>query len=312
MRRIPQYLSLGALAALVGCANNVAGTPTQSGLTPASSAVSAKSSAFRTELTKPPKGSGFTTKYVQLVIFENTAYDEIIGNSNAPYINSLANDWALMTQSYAITHPSEPNYLALFSGSTQGVSSDACPVSFKVKNLGSELIAKKGLSFTGYAESMPSNGYTGCQAVPDQYASGYLYMRKHVPWPDFTDIPAANSIVYPGPLSSPPSSFTWITPNMCDDMHDCSISTGDTWASNNLPNLISWDAANNGVLILTFDEDDGSSGNHIVTILAGNVNPGSYSQKINHYSVLRTIEDIFKLKPLANAASASPIAGVVK
>ncbi|MGA2759854.1 MAG: alkaline phosphatase family protein [Candidatus Cybelea sp.] len=253
----------------------------------------------------------YTTKYVQLVIFENESYDDVIGSSQAPYITGLSNTWANMTQSFAITHPSQPNYLALFSGSTQGVTGDQCPVSFGVQSLGSELLKAK-VSFTGYAESMPSNGYTGCMADADTLPSGWLYMRKHVPWPDFTKIPASVSIVYPGPLKKPPSQFTWITPNMCDDMHDCPISTGDAWAKKNLPKLIKWDVANAGLLILTFDENDGSAGNQIPTILIGNVNPGQYSQTINHYSVLRTIEDIFGLKHLGSSGSATPIQGVVK
>ncbi|MGA8796796.1 MAG: alkaline phosphatase family protein [Candidatus Cybelea sp.] len=255
--------------------------------------------------------AAITTKYVQLVIFENESYDDVIGSPQAPYITGLSKTWANMTQSFAITHPSEPNYLALFSGSTQGVSSDQCPVSFSVQSLGSELLKAK-ISFTGYAESMPYDGFTGCMAVPDTLPSGWLYMRKHVPWPDFTKIPGSVSIVYPGPLKKPPSLFTWITPNMCNDMHDCAISTGDKWAKKNLPKLIAWDQANNGVLILTFDENDGSPGNQIPTILIGNVNPGQYSQTINHYSVLRTIEDIFGLKHLGESGSATPIMGVVK
>jgi acid phosphatase len=253
----------------------------------------------------------YTTKYVQLVIFENTSYNQIIGNPSAPYMNGLAKKWASMTDSHAITHPSEPNYLALFSGSTQGINSDVCPVTFGTASLGSALIAA-GLSFTGYAESMPRNGFLGCMAVPDKLPSGWLYMRKHVPWPDFTKVPRSDSVVYPGPISKPQSSFIWITPNMCNDIHDCPIATGDKWASKNLPKLIAWDAANHGVLILTFDENGGSAGNQIVTILAGNVNPGKYNQNVNHYSVLRTIEDIFNLKPLGQSASAKPIAGVVK
>jgi hypothetical protein len=216
-----------------------------------------------------------------------------------------------MTQSFAITHPSEPNYLALFSGSTQGVTSDDCPVTFSVANLGSELIAA-GYSFTGFAESMPSKGFTGCQADADSLPSGWLYMRKHNPWADFTNVPASDSKPYKHAFSKPPSQFVWVTPNMCNDMHDCSIGTGDTWASKNLPKLIAWDSANDGVLILTFDENDGSAGNQIPTILMGNVNPGQYSQSINHYNVLRTIENIYGLTPVGESASASPIKGVIK
>jgi phosphatidylinositol-3-phosphatase len=258
-----------------------------------------------------PALATYTTKYVQLVIFENESYGDVIGSAHAPYITNLAKTWANMTDSHAITHPSQPNYLALFSGSTQGVAGDHCPVTFKTASLGSELI-EAGMSFTGYAESMPINGFDGCQAHPDHLPSGYLYAKKHAPWADFTKVPRRDSIVYRQPLNAPPSRFVWITPNMCDDMHDCSISTGDKWASENLPNLIAWDKANHGVLILMFDENDGSPGNQIPTILAGNVNPGTYGQNINHYSVLRTIENIFGVKPLGNAASATPIEGVIK
>lgn len=257
------------------------------------------------------QNTSYITKYVQLVIFENESYGDVIGNPQAPYINSLATEWANMTDSHAITHPSEPNYLALFSGSTQGVTGDNCPVYFKAGNLGSELL-KAGLTFTGFAQSMPYDGFKGCMGHPDSLPSGWLYMRKHVPWPDFPKLTRKVSIVYHKPLAQPTSDFVWITPNMCNDMHDCSIATGDKWASKNLPKLIAWDAANDGVLILTFDENDGSSGNQITTILAGNVNPGQYGQDINHYSVLRTIENIFGLKALGYSASAQPIEGVIK
>lgn len=292
-------VSLGIIlgAALVACA---APGVTAPGVTPSLS----KGEAGTTR-------AAYATKSVQLVIFENESYSDIIGNPKAPYINALAKKWANMTNSHAVTHPSEPNYLALFSGSTQGVTGDQCPVEFTVASLGSELI-KAGVSFTGFAESMPRDGFEGCQAHPDHLPSGYLYERKHVPWTDFTKVPRKDSVVYRKPLDQPPSQFVWITPNMCNDMHDCSIATGDTWASKNLPALISWDTANDGVLILTFDENDGSGGNQITTILAGNVNPGSYDQNINHYNVLRTVENIFGVKPLGNAASASPISGVIK
>jgi phosphatidylinositol-3-phosphatase len=216
-----------------------------------------------------------------------------------------------MTQSFAVTHPSQPNYLALFSGSTQGVASDTCPLHLGARNLGAELRAV-GVSFNGFAESAPSGGFKGCEAVPNNLPSGYLYMRKHVPWTDFSGIPSSDMRVYRKPLELPPSRFAWITPNMCNDMHDCPISTGDKWAAKNLSALIAWDAKNNGILIITFDENDGSPGNQIPTILAGNVNPGQYSQTVDHYSVLRTIETVFHVRPLGQSAAAPPISGVIK
>ena len=109
----------------------------------------------------------------------------IIGNTAAPYINtSLVPEAALMTNSHAIGHPSQPNYLALFSGSTQGVTDDSCPHSFSVANLGSEALAA-GKSFAGYSESMLIDGFTGCSSPNG------LYARKHNPWVNFTNVPAS-------------------------------------------------------------------------------------------------------------------------
>src|SRR5215469_11512192 len=124
--------------------------------------------------------------HVVIVVMENKNYGDIIGRPDeAPYLNSLAAGGATFSNSFAATHPSQPNYLALFSGSTQGVTSDNCPQNFKnVPNLGAELITS-GRSFAGYAESMPSAGYTGCGT--------YLslgYVRAHNPWVDFNNVPA--------------------------------------------------------------------------------------------------------------------------
>jgi phosphatidylinositol-3-phosphatase len=113
-----------------------------------------------------------TPSHVVVVIEENHSYNEIIGSSSAPYINSLANSGALFTQSFAITHPSEPNYLAFFSGSTQGITDDSCPHTFGPPDLGGELI-NAGLTFGGYSEDLPSIGSTVC-------TSGN-YARKHNP-----------------------------------------------------------------------------------------------------------------------------------
>src|SRR5262249_23321585 len=147
----------------------------------------------------------------------------------APYINSLANSGALFTQSFGVTHPSQPNYLALFSGSTQGTIDDSCPHTFGPPDLGGQLIAA-GKTFGGYSESMPSVGYTGC-VYPS--ALNPLYARKHNPWVNFTDVPSSNNM----PFTSFPSSanfsslptISFVVPNQQNDMHDGTISQGDTW-----------------------------------------------------------------------------------
>ncbi len=245
--------------------------------------------------------------HVVLVMFENKGYSQINGSSSAPYLNSLASQGAKFTQSFAVTHPSQPNYIALFSGSTQGVTDDTCPRDFTGKaNLGRQLI-DAGLSFKGYSESMPSDGYTGC--------SSGTYRRKHNAWVDFDNVPAASNLTFaafPGSTgygTLPAVSF--VTPNMCNDMHDCSISTGDTWAKNKLDAYAQWAKTHNSLLIVTFDENDGSSGNQIFTVFVGqHVKPGNYSENITHYTILRTIEDAYGLSPIGNAAGATPITDI--
>ena len=237
--------------------------------------------------------------HVVIVMEENHSYSEIIGSSSAPYINNtLAAGGALFTQSFAIEHPSEPNYLDLFSGSNQGVTDDSCPHTFSGNNLGSQLISA-GKTFKGYSESMPSDGYTGC--------SSGEYRRKHNGWVNFSTVPAASNLrysVFPSSAnyaSLPTVSF--VSPNMCNDMHDCSVGTGDTWLKNNLSAYASWAKTHNSLLIVTFDEDSGTTTNQIFTAFVGqHVKVGSYTEQINHYNILTTIESAYGLSTLNSAA----------
>src|SRR5205807_5966884 len=132
-----------------------------------SSLLTAQKAAGRTAITNPsvqtqqvqapalaPNIFGITPPdHVVIVIEENHSFSSIIGSSQAPFINSLARQGALFTQSFAVGHPSEPNYLELFSGSNQGVTDDSCPHTFSVENLASELTAA-GLTFTGFSEDL--------------------------------------------------------------------------------------------------------------------------------------------------------------
>jgi phosphatidylinositol-3-phosphatase len=236
---------------------------------------------------------------VVVVIMENRDYNSIIGSSEAPYINgTLVPEAALMTNSHAVTHPSQPNYLALFSGSTQGITGDSCPHVFGSVNAGEELVAA-GETFEGYSESMPYDGYTGCTS--DEYA------RKHNPWVNFTNVPSTLNLVYKG-FPRQPSTLTIVVPNLCNDMHDCSTQTGDTWLKNNLPPILKYDKMHNGLFILTWDEADPDSNgkNQIATLLIGpTIKPGKYDQDVTHYSTLRTIEDIAGIPCTADACKAS-------
>jgi len=241
---------------------------------------------------------------VVLVIMENRDYGLIIGSPQAPYINgTLVPEAALMTNSHAVTHPSEPNYLALFSGSTQGVSDDSCPHTFSTPNVGAELLSA-GKSFAGYSESMPSDGYTGC--------SSGEYARKHNPWVDFSNVPASSNLVYNGFPTAPPK-LAIIVPNLCNDMHDCSTQTGDNWLEAHVPAMLAYNAKHHGLLILTWDEadPDRSGTNQIATLLIGPaVLPGAYSQYVTHYSVLHTIETVLGAACTANACQAPALKGM--
>src|SRR5690348_427729 len=118
--------------------------------------LSLASTAFPQDAFKYPRPD-----HIVVVMEENHSYSEIIGSSQAPYINSLAAEGALFTNSFAIGHPSQPNYLAIFSGSTQGISDDSCPHTFSTASLESELLAK-GDTFTGYSEGLPQAGSGVC------------------------------------------------------------------------------------------------------------------------------------------------------
>ncbi|HSV65344.1 MAG TPA: alkaline phosphatase family protein [Mycobacteriales bacterium] len=242
--------------------------------------------------------------HVVIAIFENHKYGSVINNPNAPYITSLASQGANFTQSFAITHPSQPNYLALYSGSTQGITNDSCPHTFSGGNLGQQLIVA-GDTFTGYSESMPSDGYTGC--ISGRYA------RKHNPWVNFTNVPAASNVrfsTFPTNFASLPT-LSFVVPNLCNDMHDCSVKTGDTWARNHLDSYVQWAKTHNSLLILTFDEDDSSGNNLIPTVFVGQgVTPGNYGEHIDHYTVLRTLEDMYGLAALGSAASRTAITDI--
>src|SRR5437870_3991138 len=255
-----------------------------------------------------PAAAATKPDHVVVVIMENHGYSQIIGSSSAPYINSLANANALMTQSFAIGHPSEPNYLELWSGSNQGVTDDSCPHTFSAGSLGQQLISA-GKSVVTYNESMPSDGFLGCTGS----ANGGNYARKHNPGADWVvSQDAAHNKTY----NAWPSDFTTlptvalVVPNLCNDMHDCSIGTGDAWLAAHWQPYVAWAKTHNSLAILTFDEDGGGS-NQIYTVFAGaGVTPGQYSEHITHYDVLRTVESFYGLPGIAGAATLSPITDV--
>lgn len=248
-----------------------------------------------------------TPKHIVIVVEENHSSASVIGNKSAPFMNELAANGALMTQSYAETHPSEPNYLALFSGSTLGLTSDACPVNAgQAPNLGAELIAA-GYSFTGFSEDLPAVGSPVCAAGK--------YARKHVPWANFTNVPPETSVPFSAfnaradYASLPTVSF--VIPNLDNDMHDGTMTQADTWLANNLTRYANWAVANNSLLIVTWDEDDNGANNQVPTMIYGaHVRPGIYPEPISHYNVLSTVEEMYGIPKTGLAASAPAIGDI--
>jgi phosphatidylinositol-3-phosphatase len=256
---------------------------------------------------KKPRAAAPPPDHIVVVIFENKHRSSVMGSGQAPYLDKLAAKGASMTRSYGVTHPSQPNYLALFSGSTQGVSGNGCPQHFrKANNLGHQL-RKSGRSFVGYAESLPKTGFRGC-------ASGQ-YLRKHNPWVNFGTLPASTN----RPFTDFPRDYrklptvSFVSPNMCHDMHDCSIRTGDRWLKEHFDRYARWATHHNNLLVVTFDENAGGTVKSIPTIIVGaNIGPGVYTERLNHYGLLRTIEDMYGLPPLGCAATASPLKTIWK
>ncbi len=242
--------------------------------------------------------------HVVVVIEENHTLAQVVGSGNAPYLATVARNGALFTHAYGVMHPSQPNYLALLAGLTNRNGND-CPargVPVDAPNLASELLAAH-FTFAAYSESLPSTGFMGCSAG--------TYAQKHAPWTHFTNIPQQLH----RPLSALTSfdalpTVAFIVPNVDDDMHDGTVKQGDDWAEDHLTPLLRWAATHNTLVVFTWDEGFDAV-NSIPTMFVGPmVRAGRYPQHIDHYNVLRTLEDLYGLAPTGKAAAAAPITGI--
>ncbi len=239
--------------------------------------------------------------HVYLIVFENHDFDGVVGRDSTPTLTDLSNRFGLATAYKAITHPSQPNYLALFSGSTQGVTDDGVH-DLAGRNLVDELEAK-GKSWHVFAENVPSGCYAGATASNGRDGPG-TYARKHEPAISFTDISGnATRCANISDLTSfdpAKADFELIVPNLCHDMHDCSTAVGDTWLKAFLPKILDSPAwADGSVLFITFDEGTGNDPDSQIVptyVVSNRVTPGFRSATPHdHYSLLRTIESAWNL-----------------
>lgn len=247
--------------------------------------------------------------HVVVFIEENRGFAQIMDKANSDsYIHALTKRGTLFTQSYGVTHPSQPNYLALFSGSTQGVTDNRCGHSFNNDNLATTL-RDAGLSFVSYAESLPAVGDLTCM-------SG-AYQRKHNPVTNWqgTRLPAEVNLRFsdfPQNFSQLPT-VSFVIPDQNNDMHDGSFAAADAWLKTNIAPYVEWAEKHNSLLILTWDEDDYKQDNRVVTLLVGPmVKSGTSAQRISHYNVLRTLLDFYGLPALGNSADVQPIEHIWK
>jgi hypothetical protein len=250
-----------------------------------------------------------TSSHVVTIVMENKEYGDVIGSPDAPYINRMARRYGLATASYGVQHPSLPDYLALTSGSTHGIDSDCTSCHVAARNLVDQLDAAR-LTWTAYMEDLPSPCFSGAGA------GGYA--KKHDPFMYYDDVAhdrgRCRRVVPLARLGRDLrrgrlATYVFISPNLCNDMHDCSVATGDGFLAHLMPTLLRA-VGPEGYVVLTWDEgtsDRGccgeSTGGHIATIVAGRlVRRGARLRApLDHYGVLRTIEDTLGLQRLGAA-----------
>jgi hypothetical protein len=258
--------------------------------------------------TPPPVGGPCGTRatppgryaHVIWIVMENHAYSQVIGSASAPYENQLAGQCGLATNYKAVTHPSLPNYIAMTSGGTQGVTDDNPPSSHPLSaaSIFSQVKAA-GLTWRSYEEAMPSNCYLG---------SSGRYAVKHNPAAYFVPI-RSDCAVWDVPMGTTSGgaflndlsantlpAFSFVTPDMCNDTHDCGVGTGDSWLQGWIPKIVASPAYQSGntAIVLTWDEDDFTTVNQVATIvISPTTTPGTRSATaFNHYSLLKTTEQM--------------------
>lgn len=276
----------------------------------------APSRGDRQTAARPAAGAAPRFTKVMTIVLENTDYDDALAQ---PFLASLARRGALLTRFFAETHPSQPNYIALVSGSTHGVRNDR-NVTIDARHVG-DLLEAKGLHWKVYAERYPGGCFLGARA------DGYV--RKHVPFLSFANVQRdprrcarivdASALARDIGAGTLPDYSLYI-PDQKNDGHDTGVAYADRWLSATFGPLLKDRRFTAGLLlVVTFDEDKHRSffpsSNHILTVLFGDsVEPGARSDtEYNHYSLLRLVEDRFGLGALGGNDSRAPaITGIWK
>jgi phosphatidylinositol-3-phosphatase len=249
--------------------------------------------------------------HVVVIVFENKERESVLPNPSAPTFSRLANEHATLTRYYGVTHPSLPNYLALVSGSTHGITSDCTTCLVGSRSLAGTLAAAHR-TWKTYAEGLPRPGFTG--------ASAGRYAKKHDPFLYFREVlarPAWRKRVVP--LTALRTDlqrnhlpdFALVVPDLCHSMHDCPVASGDRWLASVVPPLLQLPET---AVFVVFDEGTSGErgGGHVPAFAAGTaVRPGvRYDAVTSHCGLLRTVEDAWSLPRLGCSARTPPITGI--
>lgn len=235
-------------------------------------------------------------QHVVVIVFENRDREGVLGTGEAPAFDALATRYAQATDYHAVAHPSLPNYLALVSGSTHGVTENCTDCPQSGMTIGSQL-SRAGRSWFAYAEGYPSS---------ERFA------KKHVPFLYF-----AGGSAHVKPLTSFRASklpaYALVVPDLCNDMHDCSVATGDRFLKRFVKPLL---AQKGTAVFIVFDEglpaSDLGGGGRVAFIAAGAAVKAhaTYAAPANHYGLLRTIEEALGLPAIGGARTAKPLTGI--
>src|ERR1700704_2383166 len=196
-----------------------------------------------------PEATGNFDQFV-VVLMENHDLAGIYGP--APYMPQLADQYAFSQHWQSITNPSQPNCIALLGGSTFGVTGDGNHPNFNHPTM-VDVIETSGHTWKAFAEDA---GGSGCGLSPPRG-------EDHFPFLSFTTI-TGNSArcanLLPGTGAQVISAFNagtnfiWLTPNDCNNMHSCSVSTGDSWLQSWVPQLLTAMSGKKAALFIMYDE----------------------------------------------------------
>lgn len=253
-------------------------------------------------------------EHIAIVIFENEGYENVIGNPEMPVFNRLAQEYTLLTNYFAVQHPSLPNYIALIGGNTFGITSDCTGCFIGATSL-PDLIEASGRSWKTYQEDMPGPCYVGSDAPYAQKHNPFVYFdpirldtercqRNVVPFNELASDIAAGTL----------PNYMFITPNLCNDAHDCGLDVADQWLANLFAQLDPALEASGEpyLLILDFDErggrssssnDPNAAGGQVAAVLVSpQVKTGFQDNTFyTHYSILKTISAAWDLEFLGHA-----------